>query len=536
MKHPMRTAVAIVLGAVLLALSTAAAGQDAEAVPTPRPHDELRWLERFYAGRGHIPVWSDQQAAQALELLADAPAHGLSPDDYDIAPLQRQAHDPPDRASFDAALTRAMLRYLADLRFGRVASEYNTKLPDAPEPFDPVDTLRAALAADRLGDAVKLAEPRFPMYAPVRVALAQYRELARQPQRRLPAPAAALSPGSRYAGAAALHARLVLLGDLPVGAAPPRRVYGKELAAAVRRFQGRHGLEPDAILGPATVAALQVPLAHRVRQLELALERLRWLPEVAPGRVVAVNLPTYRLWAYDSAAGGAGFALEMRVIVGAAVETPTPLFVGQMRYLEFNPYWNVPRSITLKEMVPRLEQDPGYLARNNLELVPVGGGPVTRKVNDATLSALAAGQYRLRQRPGPKNALGAVKFMLPNPMDIYLHATPETRLFSRARRDLSHGCIRVEQPAALARFVLGDAPEWTEDNIEAAMAPGPTVRVDLPAVVPVLLFYATAVIDREGRVLFARDVYGRDRLLEEALAERREPVEAQIVPAPLPPR
>jgi murein L,D-transpeptidase YcbB/YkuD len=503
-----------------------------------RPYDGRGWLERFYAPRAYAPAWSAEHARQALALLGDAPAHGLALEHYVTDALLREAAEQPSHAAeLDVAMTSAMLRFVADLRFGRVRSDYFTALPDLRlRQFDPVETLRAALAAGRLGDAVAAAEPRFPMYAPVRAALVQYRELARQPQRRVAAPAEALAPGARYRGAAALHARLVLLGDLATDAAPSRQVYNKELAEAVRRFQSRHGLEPDGILGPATVAALQVPLAQRVRQLELTLERLRWLPDFPPGRLVAVNLPAYRLWAWDSASPDTGAELEMRVIVGEAVKTPTPLFIGQMRYVEFNPYWNVPRSITVKEMIPKLESDPGWLAQNDMELVPVGSGATTRAVNQATLSALQAGKYRLRQRPGPKNALGAVKFMLPNPMDIYLHSTSERALFKRTRRDLSHGCIRVEEPVALARFVLGDAPEWTADNIAAAMAPGPTVRVDLPVVVPVLLFYTTALTDRAGRVLFARDVYGRDRLLEEALAGRRARVEAQIVPSPPPPR
>jgi murein L,D-transpeptidase YcbB/YkuD len=542
----LRASIASILLLCLALLSYGAAAQDAastsiralaeQAAAAPRSqraYDERDWLKRFYLERSYEPVWSDQQASQALALLADAPAHGLSLHDYDIHALERQAQDSPNRGRFDTALTRAMLRYLADLRFGRVPSDYFTKLPDTRlRQFDPVETLRAALAGNRVSSAVAAAEPPFPMYAPVRAALAHYRELARHKQRPVPAPAAALEPGAHYAGAAALHARLVLLGDLEGGAAPLEPVYDEGLAEGVRRFQSRHGLAPDGILGPATIAALQVPLARRVRQLELTLERLRWLPDFAPGRLVAVNLPAYRLWAWSSVAPGALAELEMRVIVGVAVKTPTPLFIGQMRYLEFNPYWNVPRTIMLKEMIPKLRRSPAYLADNDMELYPVGSGNITQVVNESTLGALEAGRYRLRQRPGPKNALGEVKFILPNALDIYLHSTPERELFERTRRDLSHGCIRVEEPVALARFVLADAPQWTLENIGAAMAPGPTLRVDLPAVVPVLLFYATAVLDRAGKVLFVRDVYGRDPLLEEALAGRRAGAKAQIVPAP----
>ncbi|HEX9172648.1 MAG TPA: L,D-transpeptidase family protein [Telluria sp.] len=515
----------------------ALAAQAAAAPRAPRAYDERSWLSRFYAVRGYTPAWTDQQREQAFKLLADAPTQGLIPDDYDLPALQSQAREAREPASFDAALTRAMLRYLADLRFGRVRSEYFTKPPDARlAEFDPVETLRAALAAGGPGDAVAAAEPRFPLYAPVRAALAHYRELARRKLHAVPAPRGALEAGASYAGAAALQARLELLGDLEAGAPPPGNIYDQQLAEGVRHFQARHGLEPDGVLGPATAAALQVPLKQRVRQLELTLERLRWPPDFATGRLIAVNVPAYRLWAWQDPAPGAQAELDMRVIVGAAVKTPTPLFIGHMRYLDFHPYWNVPRSILLKEMIPRLRRSPSYLASTDMELVPVGGGAVTRVVNGATLAALEAGRYRLRQRPGPKNALGAVKFVLPNPMDIYLHSTPDRELFRRTRRDLSHGCIRVEEPVALAQFVLADDPEWTLDRIQAAMAPGPTRRVVLPTVVPVLLFYATAITDRAGRVLFLRDVYGRDPVLEKALAGHAAEPDAQIVPAPEPPR
>jgi murein L,D-transpeptidase YcbB/YkuD len=250
-----------------------------------------------------------------------------------------------------------------------------------------------------------------------------------------------------------------------------------------------------------------------VRQLELTLERLRWLPDVGPGPLIMVDLPAYRLWAFQHAAGGADSAeapLEMRVVVGTAVKTETPLFVGQMRYLEFNPYWNVPRSILDKEFLPKLARNPAWLAQNDMETVPPG----------ASVADLRAGRARVRQRPGPKNSLGAIKFVLPNPMDIYLHSTPARELFERSRRDLSHGCIRVELPAALAQFVLAGQPQWDADAIQAALQPGPTRRVDLARPVPVVIFYATAILDSDGGVRFVADIYGRDATLERELAAR----------------
>ena len=501
----------------------AIAAESFAATPTARPYDERDWLQRFYAPRAYTPVWSEQQAQLALALLQGAAAHGLSPDEYGADALgtlldKGGAGDP----RFDAALTRAMLHYLADLRVGRVRSEYHTALPDPRlRQFDPVEQLRAALDGGVLAAAVQSAEPAFPFYARVKAALAQYRELAAAPQRALPS-TKKIRAGAPYRGAAQLRAHLVLLGDLPPDAAPAADdIYKPELAEGVRHFQLRHGLEEDGVLGKETMAALNVPLSQRVRQLELTLERLRWLPAFGPGRMIAVNLPAYRLWAVQLGGQDDETPLEMRVIVGAAVKTETPLFIGQMRYLEFNPYWNVPRSIALGEILPKLMRNRAYLAHNDMELVGPNGAMGDGAVSDAALAALRAGTVRIRQRPGPQNALGAVKFAMPNRMNIYLHSTSQRELFARSRRDLSHGCIRVEKPVELAHFVLGARPEWTIEAVEMAMQPGPMRKVNLAAPIPVLLFYATAMVDREGRVLFARDVYRRDPLLEHALDAHR---------------
>jgi murein L,D-transpeptidase YcbB/YkuD len=253
-----------------------------------------------------------------------------------------------------------------------------------------------------------------------------------------------------------------------------------------------------------------------VAQLALTLERLRWVPPPSSGRVVAVNVPTYRLWAFDARDKFSIPALEMRVIVGTAARTPTPLFIGQMRYLEFNPYWNVPRSIELGEIIPKLARNPGYLQQNDMELVGRDGRVLSTTPAEA-LARLRAGTARARQRPGPSNALGELKFAMPNPMNIYLHSTSAKELFARTRRDLSHGCIRVERPGELAQFVLADPEKWSAERVAEAMRPGPQRTVTLGVPVPVVLFYATALTDREGRALFAEDIYGLDRPLIRAL-------------------
>jgi murein L,D-transpeptidase YcbB/YkuD len=496
-----------------------------------RPWDGSDWLARFYGPRNYAPAWTRGQADEAITLLRQAPADGLDADDYDPDGLQHSfdLHDQPDR--FDAALTAAMLHFLADLRLGRVRSSFHTDGPDERiARFDPVQVLGAALDHGSVQEAVEGARPPLLFYERVRAVLARYRTLAAQPLHALPAPAGRTAPGGAYRAALALHARLVALGDLPTDApAPDPHVYDDTLAEGVKHFQSRHGLTDSGVLDANTIAALNVPLAQRVRALELTLERLRWLPDLPSGPVVAVDLPAYRLWAFDRSQPEQA-ALEMRVIIGKAVKTQTPMFVGEMSYLEFNPYWNVPRSITVKEIIPKLARSPGYLASEHMELV--GGGGASTAVDESTLAALRAGRLRVRQRPGPKNSLGAIKFAMPNRYDIYLHSTPRRELFQRTRRDLSHGCIRVEQPAELARFVLAGDPQWDLERIEAAMQPGRTRRVDLPEPVPVVLFYATAIAGRDGEALFARDIYHRDPLLEQALREHGGRSTRQIVPAP----
>ncbi|CUI03106.1 L,D-transpeptidase family protein [Massilia antarctica] len=507
---------------------------------TPRPYDERDWLARFYVPRAYAPAWQDRgykQAAAAIALLQNASVHGLSPAEYNADGLARQLADPVLRTSarFDAAMTQAMLHYLADLRVGRVRSEYHTTLPDPRlTKTDPVEQLRAALLSQHLDQAVAASEPRIPLYRRVMATLATYRKLAEQPFTPLPPLPQGikkLEPGAPYAGVATLRARLIQLGDLSATAPaePPASagVYTTALAEGVKHFQSRHALNDDGVIGAGTLAALNVPLAQRVRQLELGLERLRWLPDFPDGRLIAVNLPSFRLWALELGPGAKNPLIEMRVIVGAAVKTPTPLFVGSMRYVEFNPYWNVPRSIEKGEIIPKLARDPGYLGKNEMELVPVGGGAAVSVVDAATLDGLRAGQFRVRQRPGPRNALGAVKFAMPNTDNIYLHSTSAQSLFKRGRRDLSHGCIRVENPLGLARFVFADQPQMTPAVIDTLMKPAPMKTVSLKTPIPVVLFYSTAVTDREGLALFPEDVYKRDPALEKALKVRSDAI-AQV--------
>lgn len=480
--------------------------------------DGLRWFE------GQKPK---PQARQAVELLAAAASHGLEPQDYNAGVL-RQAimaaqTSPPSTATLaalDQALTTAMVRYLADLHQGRVNPQkirHNFNPPR--DGFDPAVYLQTALTAHRLSEAASAAAPRLPLYEQLRATLAYYRELVDDPAwlKPLPPVRRKVAPGQAYVGLAVLAQRLIALGDLEANTSVPTSYQGA-LVEAVKSFQKRHGLGADGLIGKTTLAQLQVTPTARVRQLELALERLRWTPQRRGTRMVVINLPEFVLRAYEVQGEALRVVQEMKVVVGKALDTRTPLFDEQMRFIEFSPYWNVPPSIVQAEIVPKLRRDPAYLTREGMEFV-LADGSVDKAVTPARLKAALAGQVRIRQRPGPKNALGDIKFVFPNTENIYLHHTPATQLFERDRRDFSHGCIRVEQPAALAKFVLSSMPQWTEARIKKAMSKGESSTLKLTEPVPVLITYGTALV-KNGQTYFFEDIYGLDRLLDAALRQR----------------
>jgi L,D-transpeptidase YcbB len=250
--------------------------------------------------------------------------------------------------------------------------------------------------------------------------------------------------------------------------------------------------------------------------MELVLERWRWLPTEYQESPIIANIPEFRLRAYDEQFRT---MLTSNVVVGKAYRHETPIFVSKMRYVIFRPYWNVPTAIQRNELIPKIQRNPDYVAEHQFEIVDGGGSVVTDgAVGADVMRGLRSGAYTIRQKPGPKNALGLVKFIFPNNYNVYLHSTPEPELFSRARRDFSHGCIRVENPAALAAWVLRNKPDWNPDRIRATMnGDADNVQVDLDQPIPVLILYSTAVVEPDNEVHFFNDIYGYDASLEKAL-------------------
>lgn len=468
------------------------------------------------------------QALAMIHLLKTSDEKGLNTEEYDglqwdtrLARLKQMS--PPSEADlvrFDVTLTVSAMRYVSDLNIGRVSPHlFHFELNIHERKIDLSTFLKGLLASESdFASRVEDIEPPFPTYRRTILALQKYRELAREDDgERLPAAGKTIQPGDLYAGVPRLFRLLGLLGDLsPEATAPSSTVYQGTLTEAVKHFQKRHGIEPTGFIGEETLKALNTPLARRVTQLELTLERWRWAPHEFARPPLVVNIPEFRLRADDEQYH---WVLSMKVVVGKAYGHRTPVFASEIQSVIFRPSWNVPLGIQREEFIPKIEENPAYLAENSYDIVDNDGNvvdedPARNEVRDK----LRSGQLGIRQRPGPDNALGLVKFDFPNQFDVYMHGTPSTELFSKSRRDFSHGCIRVEDPVSLAQWVLRDRPEWTAENMRRAMSGETTTRVALVRPIPVLIVYGTAVVMEDGQVCFFDDIYGHDAALERALA------------------
>jgi len=502
----------------------------------PNFSDYTKHLQKFYNSYGYSLPWvrgmePSPQARQLIALLLQAEQKGLNLDDYDgprwsarLALLKPAAAQPTeaDALRFDVALTVCAMRYISDLHIGKVnPRHFDFGLDVETKKYDLPDFIKDHVVdgSDVTG-ALAQVEPPYPGYKRTIAALHTYLELAKQSDdSKLPVPKKTIAPGDTYAGIPQLAQKLRLVGDLPADAvvSADATVYQGALVEAIKNFQRRHGREPDGRIGAQALADLNVPLSVRVRQMQLVLERWRWLPLSYNASPIVANIPEFRLRAYDE---NFKVAVTMNVVVGKAYGHDTPIFVDRMEYLVFRPYWSVPYSIARAEFFSRIARDPEYLAKKGFEVVDsrqqvVASGTVSSDV----LEQLRAGKLFIRQKPGPKNSLGLVKFIFPNNFNIYMHDTPEQEFFSRSRRDFSHGCIRLERPADLAAFVLRNNPGWDMDRVRAAMKGDSTQQVNLACPIPVLILYGTVIVPEDGLVHFYDDIYGHDAALDQVLQQ-----------------
>jgi murein L,D-transpeptidase YcbB/YkuD len=507
---------------------------------------DLRWpdfsdygklVKEFYDSYGNSLPWvrgmqPTPQAQQAIAILLQADQKGLSAEDYDgprwrdrLAKLKPTASEPTekDAVQFDAALTVCVMRYISDLHIGRINPKHfdfdldvQAKKYDLPQ-FVKEDVVDAPDVAANLAQV----EPPYPGYQRTIQALHAYLQYAKEYNGQpLPAIGKTIAPGESYTGVAQLAQFLHLVGDLPADANIPAdaTVYQGPLVDAVKRYQGRFGRTADGKITAQTLADLNTPLSARVQQMQLTLERWRWLPIGLHAAPVVANIPEFRLRAYDE---NFKIVLTMNVVVGKAYDHDTPVFADSMQYVIFRPYWSVPYSIAKAEFIPKISRDPDYLEKRGFAVVDsrqqvVASGPVSPDV----LQQLRAGKLFIRQNPGPKNALGLVKFIFPNSYNIYMHDTPDQVFFSKTRRDFSHGCIRLEKPADLAVWVLrGNTGNWDMARVRAAMNGDAPQQVNLARPIPVLILYATVIVTEDGVVHFYDDIYGHDAALEKALAK-----------------
>lgn len=443
-------------------------------------------LEALYEKRNFEPIWNERRAESWLRALDEAASHGLDSQTFSVPAVARATER-------ELLLTDAFLRYAATLARGRVSpGTFEADWRIASPAFDASKVLDAAVAGDV---AIVLAElaPQDPAYARLRAALERYREFAKSGWRPVPTKTP-LRLGDSGESVRQLRERLAAEGFITPAEPDDAATYDQALADAVSRFQTTHGLTVDGTAGRLTLAALNVAPALRVKQIRANLERWRSLPRINAATRIEVNVAAATAILYQDDQP----AKTMRVIVGA-VAHPTPVLRARMVSVLFNPPWNVPSSIIENEIRPALKRDPRYLQRHGYAYWEVNGG------------------RQLVQVPGPKNSLGQIKFEMPNPDDIYMHDTPEQRLFAAARRAFSHGCVRVEDPRDLARLVL-DSADWPPAAIDAAIAAKATRNVLLPRKIPVYMLYWTAFVDPDGTVEFRDDIYGRDKRLADMLA------------------
>jgi L,D-transpeptidase YcbB len=487
-------------------------------------------VESFYKGRNYQPAWSSDghlmQADSLIKAVEQAYGDGLTPDYYHLGLLRTLADRAEKKlpssahmANLDILLTDAFITLGCHLSGGcvnpvTIESEWFAKRST----INVASVLEQAVRKRQIRETLTGLRPDQASYSKLRQALAQYRELSLKGEWPLVSEGPRLEKNSMSNRVAELRKRLAASGDLKIEEVKGRNLFDEKLEQAVITFQKHHGLKADGIVGPATLSALNVPLKQRIRQMELNLERLRWILGNPEQRSIVINIADFKLHVIENGKS----ILSMKVVVGKPY-LRTPIFTSKMTYLVINPSWNIPDSIARDELLEKIRKDPRYLAKQNIKVLK-GWGPHEEVIDPKTIhwSQITPQRlpYHFRQEPGPLNPLGQIKFMLPNQFDVYLHDTPSRRLFSEDVRTFSHGCTRIEKPIELAEYLLRDTPGWTRGKIINLTEKGTEQKVLIPRPLNVHFLYLTAWVDQGGTLQFRNDIYGRDSLLDEALRKK----------------
>ena len=499
-------------------------------------------VARFYQMRKYEPAWTrDGYPLPVAEALAKAvkgaDAEGLQPKNYHLERIESSLgnirqdlarNERPDTGKIlemEFLLSDAYLVYAAHLLNGRVNPEtlHTDEWTIYPARFNLARHLSTALNGGDVEGSLKGLLPAQQGYGRLKTALIVYRGLAERGGWPVIPGDGRLEKGMKSDRVPVLRSRLKVTGDMPAEVDATSDLFDESVEEAVKRFQQRHGRFDDGIVGTRTLRALNVPVEKRIRQIELNLERWRWLPQNLGNPYIMVNIAGYGLEVVENETP----VLTMKIVVGTAFQK-TPVFSGKMTYIEMNPYWNVPHSIATEETLKKIRQNPEFFAKENMRVFTAG--PNGEEVNPAAIDWSQHSEnnfpYRLRQEPGPRNPLGRIKFMFPNRHSVYLHDTSDPQLFRKERREFSHGCIRIEKPMDMAEFVMRGSKEWPIEKIKATLKTKETTVAYLPKPIPVHILYFTAWGNGDGATHFLEDIYRRDERLDRALQPKIKPAKA----------
>ena len=484
-------------------------------------------LATIYHKKGLSPLWVTSQgpgsrAAIILDTLSNSHEDGLDPADYGVKQMTDlwTSLAPSSLARLDTLISFNLIKYIHDVSRGQIKLRYLDPILFAEAgdvDFDPIATVDESLAVSDLAGYLASLPPAHRHYTDLKQALKTYRILARQGGWEKIPSGKTIRPGDVDHRIPAIIKRLAITKDLQLPVEGEKNVYMVELIPSVKKFQIRHGLEPDGVVGPKTLATLNIPVHKLIRQILINMARWRWQEHSLGEKYILVNIAGFDLAGFEAGE----MKIHFPVIVGK-LQHQTPVFSDRVMYIDFNPYWNITPSIARNEELPGLRKDPFHLVKRHIRLFSSWRADAVELDSTTmdwhTISRSQISGFKLRQDPGPWNALGRVKFIFPNKYDVYMHDTPTQNLFSRSKRDFSHGCIRVSDPPGLALFILSrENNEWTRDRIDLILESGKRKVVRPDVQVPVHITYQTAWVDKDGLICFNRDIYDRDRKLGQSL-------------------
>jgi len=497
----------------------------------------LSQIPLFYQLRGFFPAWSSDkgilpQAESLITEIKGAHDEGLRPDDYHLTNIlllietikNKQTLgdtvNPELWADLDLLLTDAFMLYASHLLAGRVNPEtVHTDWTVSSPTTDLTNILQSALNTNQIEKALTDFCPNHPGYSGLKTYLAHYRKIEKAVQELPSLGVIQLQKGDKGTSVERLRERLIIFGDLYTDNKDQADIFDETIEEAVRSYQKRHGLKQDGIVGPQTLEMLNTSLQKRIRQIELNMERWRWVSRNIGNRYLIVNIADFKLWVTENRRR----VLDMRVVVGRPYRR-TPVFSAIMTFMVINPYWNIPQRLAIKDVLPKIQKNIHYIEQQKIKVFKdwsnnaVEIDPETIEWNKIEPRNFT---YKLRQEPGPKNLLGRIKFIFPNKFAVYLHDTPKRFLFKENNRDFSSGCIRVEEPISLAVYLLQDDPSWTRERLMETIENGIPQVIGLKRPIMVHLQYWTAWVDENGKLNFRYDIYDRDKPLDRALKEQR---------------